>query len=91
MPPLPDNDTDVYIVIEDFGASGRSYLETDLAHADRDTTVRNFISGQYEDALKVAVKVTEALEGGNDLKPYRSFWYELASQAAFHALSLIHI
>jgi hypothetical protein len=53
MPPLPDNDTDVYIVIEDFGASGRSYLETDLAHADRDTTVRNFISGQYEDALRV--------------------------------------
>jgi hypothetical protein len=28
-------------------------LDTDLAHADRDTIVRNFISGQYEDALRV--------------------------------------
>ena len=41
--------------------------------------------GQYEEALKIAVKVTEALEGGIDLKPYRSFWYELAGHAAFHA------
>jgi hypothetical protein len=53
MPPLPDNDTDVYIVIEDFGVGGRSFLETDLAQADRDTIVRNFISGQYKDALQV--------------------------------------
>lgn len=41
--------------------------------------------GHFEAALMTAVKVTEALEGGTDLKPYRSFWYELASQAAFHA------
>jgi hypothetical protein len=53
MPSLPNNDTDVYLVIEDFGASGPSFLETDLAQADRDTIVRNFISGQYEDALRV--------------------------------------
>jgi hypothetical protein len=51
--PLPNNDTDVYIVIEDFGAHGRSYLETDLTQADRATIVRNFISGQYENALRV--------------------------------------
>jgi hypothetical protein len=38
--PLPNND-------------GPSFLETDLAQADRDTIVRNFISGQYEDALRV--------------------------------------
>jgi hypothetical protein len=53
MPPLPATDTDVYLVIEDFGANGRSFLETDLAQADRNTIVRNFISGQYEDALRV--------------------------------------
>jgi hypothetical protein len=52
MPPLPNNDTDVYLVIEDFGASSPSFLETDLAQADRGTIVRNFISGQY-DALRV--------------------------------------
>jgi hypothetical protein len=51
--PLPNNDADFYLVIEGFGASGPSFLETDLAQADRDTIVRNFISGQYEDALRV--------------------------------------
>jgi hypothetical protein len=53
MPSLPNNDVDVYLVIEDFGPSGPSFLETDLAQADRDTIVRNFISGQHEDALRV--------------------------------------
>jgi hypothetical protein len=48
MPPLPDNDTDVYIVIEDFGANGRSFLETDVAEADRGTIVRNFISTWFD-------------------------------------------
>jgi hypothetical protein len=51
--PLPDNDVDFYLVIEGFGARGPSFLETDLAQADGDTIVRNFISGQYEDALRV--------------------------------------
>src|ERR1700733_3574236 len=51
--PLPNNDADFYLVIEGFGARGPSFLETDLAQADRDTIVRNFISGQYEDALRV--------------------------------------
>jgi hypothetical protein len=50
---LPNNDADFYLVIEGFGARGPSFLETDLAQADRDTIVRNFISGQYEDALRV--------------------------------------
>jgi hypothetical protein len=53
MPPLPNNDTDVYIVIEDFGPLGRAILETDLAAADRETIIRNFISGQYDNALRV--------------------------------------
>jgi hypothetical protein len=53
MLPLPDNDTDVYLVIEDFGANGRAFLETGLAEADRATIIRNFISGQYEKALQV--------------------------------------
>jgi hypothetical protein len=51
--PLPNNDADFYLVIEGFGARGPSFLETDLAQADRNTIVRNFISGQYEDALRV--------------------------------------
>jgi hypothetical protein len=51
--PLPNNDVDFYLVIESFGDSGPSFLETDVAQADRDTIVRNFISGQYQDALRV--------------------------------------
>jgi hypothetical protein len=32
---------------------GRAYLETDAAEADRETIIRNFISGQYKNALRV--------------------------------------
>jgi hypothetical protein len=38
----------VYLVEEDFGRNGRAYLETDTAEADRETIIRNFISGQYQ-------------------------------------------
>jgi hypothetical protein len=47
------NDVTVYLVEEDFGQRGRAYLETDAAEADRETIVRNFISGQYKGALRV--------------------------------------
>lgn len=54
MPPaLPDNDVTVYLVTEDFGPLGRAVLETDLAEADRETIIRNFIAGQYENPLRV--------------------------------------
>jgi hypothetical protein len=56
MPRLaPDvtNDVTVYLVEEDFGQRGRAFLETDAAEADRESIVRNFISGQYESALRV--------------------------------------
>jgi len=39
-------------------------------------------SGRYEEAYQLAVSVTEQLEGGSDLRPYRSFWYH---QAAVYA------
>jgi hypothetical protein len=53
MPPLPGNDTDVYIVIADFGTNGRSFLETDVTQADRATVVSNMIAGEYRDRLRV--------------------------------------
>lgn len=40
-------------------------------------------SGQYEDALTLAVNITEALSGGSELKPYRSFWHHQAAAAAY--------
>jgi len=41
--------------------------------------------GQHEDALNLATKVLEALEGGEDLKPYRAFWYHQSATSAFLA------
>jgi hypothetical protein len=49
----PPNDVTVYLVEEDFGQLGRAYLKTDPAEADHETIVRNFISGRYDDALRV--------------------------------------
>jgi hypothetical protein len=39
--------------IEDYGDLGRVFRETDIAEADHDTIVRNMISGEYEDPLRV--------------------------------------
>jgi hypothetical protein len=47
------NDVTVYLVEEDFGRNGRAYLETGAAEADRETIIRNFISGQYENPVRV--------------------------------------
>jgi hypothetical protein len=42
-------------------------------------------NGQYEEALNIAIKVLESLEGGQELKPYRSFWYHQTAISAFLA------
>jgi hypothetical protein len=49
----PENDVTAYIVVEDFGQYGRAFRETDLAEADLDTIVRNMISGEYRNPLRV--------------------------------------
>ena len=53
--PVPDcpGDVTVYLVINDFGWFGKAYVETDIAEADREAIIRNFISGQYGNALRV--------------------------------------
>jgi hypothetical protein len=54
MPPSdPENDVTAYIVVEDFGHYGRAFRETDLAEADLGTIVRNIISGEYRNPLRV--------------------------------------
>jgi hypothetical protein len=52
VPNQPD-DVTVYLVVNDFGKFGKAYFETDIAAADRETIIRNFISGQYSNALRV--------------------------------------
>jgi hypothetical protein len=39
-------------------------------------------NGQYEEALALATSITEEL-GGDELKPYRSFWHHQAAASAF--------
>jgi hypothetical protein len=41
--------------------------------------------GRHEEALSIANKILEALEGGSDLKPYRAFWYHQTATSAFLA------
>jgi hypothetical protein len=44
----------VYIVEDDFGPKlGRVYRETDSAQADRDTTLSDLYSGQFNDPIRV--------------------------------------
>ncbi len=42
-------------------------------------------SGRYEEAYNLAVQVSEQLEGGSDMMPYRSFWYHQAAVSAYLA------
>jgi hypothetical protein len=52
MPSLvPDHDT--YIVLDDFGALGRVWRETDEDAADRATLIRDILKGQYESPVRI--------------------------------------
>jgi hypothetical protein len=50
------NDVTVYLVLNDYRA-GLAYVETALDEADRETVIRNFLSGQYGNALRVIARV----------------------------------
>ena len=51
--PQPSEDVTVYLVLNDHGRNGVAYDESDPAEADRETIIRNFLSGQYSNALRV--------------------------------------
>jgi hypothetical protein len=50
---VPSPPETVYLVEDDFGRRGRSYREIFSATADRETTIRDLLSGQYEDPVRV--------------------------------------
>jgi hypothetical protein len=50
--PRPSDDVTVYLVLNDY-KTGLAYVETAPAEADRETIIRNFLSGQYANALRV--------------------------------------
>jgi hypothetical protein len=50
---VPSLDDDLHFVLCDFGKNGCAFVETDPAHADRNTIIRNLIAGEYERPLSV--------------------------------------
>jgi len=55
-PPLAPKLTDdvtVYLVLNDFGALGRAYVETDEANASERDVIRNIGGGQYSKPIRV--------------------------------------
>jgi hypothetical protein len=46
------DDVTVYLVLNDF-RTGLAYVETTAEEADRETVIRNFLGGQYSNALRV--------------------------------------
>jgi hypothetical protein len=50
--PVGRDDT-VYLVLDDFGALGSAFRETDAARADLTTVVADLLSGQYRHPLRV--------------------------------------
>jgi hypothetical protein len=50
--PERSNDVTVYMVLNDY-RTGLAYMETAADEADRETVIRNFLSGQYSNAHRV--------------------------------------
>jgi len=50
---VPGFDVDVCIVLDDFGQTGRSYRETDESQADKESLIRDLISGQYNNPVRI--------------------------------------
>jgi hypothetical protein len=49
----PGGDQTVYLVLNDFGKRGRSYLETDEETADLETVITGMLSGEYSNPARV--------------------------------------
>ena len=48
-----DRDVTVYIVVDDFGAAGTAYRETDEAGCDQQSVIDDFLTGQFDNPIRV--------------------------------------
>jgi len=48
-----ENDQTVYLVADDFGKVGRAWRETDYKASDLETSVRDLLTGQYSNPIRV--------------------------------------
>lgn len=46
-------DQNVFLVVDDFGKSGRAYRETGVERADLETTIHDMLDGQYKNPVRV--------------------------------------
>jgi hypothetical protein len=51
--PSGRNGQTVYLILDDFGRTGRAYRETDPERADLETTITNLMTGQVENPVRV--------------------------------------
>jgi hypothetical protein len=82
---VPSSDDTVYIVEDDFGRLGRVYRETDSAQCDRETTLQDLYTGQYNDPVRVVAFNTR--EGWSRDVSYE-FAAELQRRADIHRREL---
>src|SRR6478672_2608618 len=50
---VPSDEHCVYIVLDDFGAAGSAYGETEEAEAELENVIDSMMTGQYRDPLRV--------------------------------------
>jgi hypothetical protein len=56
---VPDFDVTVHIVLDDFGAAGRVYRETDEAGASRADVIDDLLTGQFNNLRVIAFNTAE--------------------------------
>ncbi|WP_024516096.1 hypothetical protein [Bradyrhizobium sp. Tv2a-2] len=44
---------DTYLVLDNFGQLGRAWRETDEESADRETVIRDLLTGEYESPVRI--------------------------------------
>ena len=47
----PEQDT--YLVLDDFGRIGKAWRETNVDAADRETVIRNLLSGEFSNPVRI--------------------------------------
>ena len=62
---VPAADT-IYLVVNDFGAVGRAFVETDILETDLETVLRNIANGEYSKPVRV-VALNTAEEWSRDV------------------------
>jgi hypothetical protein len=50
---VPNDDQNVYLVVDDFGRNGRAWREADVENTDLETVILDLLEGQYKNPVRV--------------------------------------